>query len=169
MSARELAPWNWARRELGRARGHTEDSFTALQRQIDDLFDNFTRSLGGHGRGEDAMAPGGPVPSVDLVDEGDTLVLTAELPGIGAKDLDVTLRGETLILTGEKKAEREIKEHDAYRLERSYGTIQRRIELPCPVKEDKIKAEFKDGVLTITMPKEESAVGTARKINVTSS
>ncbi len=165
MSARELAPWNWARRELGRARGHTEDSFTALQRQIDDLFDNFTRSLW-HGRGEEQLLPGGPVPDVDLVDEGNQLVLTAELPGIGAKDLDVTLRGDTLILSGEKKAEREVKEHDAYRLERSYGRIQRSIPLPCPVKEDKVKADFKDGVLTITMPKQENAVGASRKIPV---
>jgi HSP20 family protein len=97
------------------------------------------------------------VPSLDVYDEKDTLVVKVELPGMKKEDVEVSLAGETLTIKGEKKEDKEVKEDDYYRRERSYGSFLRTVDLPCEVKSDEIKASFKDGVLEIRMPKTEEA------------
>jgi HSP20 family protein len=92
-------------------------------------------------------------PAVDIVDRDDAIVVKAELPGCRAEDIDVSIHGNMLTISGEKKAEREKKEKGYYRVESSYGSFQRCIQLPAEVRQDKIEAVCKDGILTMTMPK----------------
>jgi HSP20 family protein len=97
------------------------------------------------------------MPSLDVYEEEDSVVVKAELPGMKKEDVEVNLAGETLTIKGEKKDEKEVKEDNYYRRERSYGSFLRSVGLPCEVKSDEIKASFKDGVLEIRMPKTEEA------------
>lgn len=97
------------------------------------------------------------MPSLDVYEENDSVVVKAELPGMKKEDVEVNLAGANLTIKGEKKEEKEVKEDDYYRRERSYGSFLRTVALPCEVKSDEIKASFKDGVLEIRMPKTEEA------------
>lgn len=97
------------------------------------------------------------MPSIDVYEEKDSVVVKAELPGMTKEDIEVNLAGENLTIKGEKKEDKEVKEDDYYRRERSYGSFLRTVALPSEVKSDEIKASFKDGVLEIRMPKTEDA------------
>lgn len=97
------------------------------------------------------------MPSLDVYEEKDSVVVKAELPGMKKEDVGVNLAGENLTIKGEKKEDKEVKEDDYYRRERSYGSFLRTVALPCEVKSDEIKASFKDGVLEIRMSKTEEA------------
>ena len=97
------------------------------------------------------------IPSLDVYEEKDAVVVKAELPGMKKEDIEVNLTGETLTIKGEKKEDKEVKEDNYYRRERSYGSFLRTVALPCEVKSDEIKASFKDGVLDIRLPKTEEA------------
>lgn len=106
------------------------------------------------GRGEEGeMVSGNWYPSVDIHEKEKELVLTAEIPGIEEKDIDIEVEGNTLTIKGKREMEKETKEEDYHRIERSYGSFYRSFALPSYVNPDKIKAEHSDGVLRITMPK----------------
>ena len=94
-------------------------------------------------------------PAVDLYEKGDHFVIKAELPGVDKKDISIDLKDRVLTLSGERSYENEVKEENYYRKERSYGKFQRAFTLPSDVDSDKIKAEFKDGLLQIEVPKPE--------------
>jgi HSP20 family protein len=93
--------------------------------------------------------------------------MCAEIPGVEAKDIDVSVEDGTLTIRGEKKYEREENEKGRYRMERSYGSFERSIPLPTEVDESKAKAEFKNGVLRLTLPKRAGAESRRKKIPVT--
>ena len=93
----------------------------------------------------------------------------AELPGLSEKDFEVTLEGDLLSLKGEKRSERETKDAEVHRVERSFGRFERRIPLPCEVEADKVSATYKQGILSVTLPKVEPAKRGARQIEVRSS
>jgi len=97
------------------------------------------------------------MPSIDVYEEKDSVVVKAELPGMTKEDIEVNLAGENLTIKGEKKEDKEVKEDNYYRRERSYGSFLRTVALPSEVKRDEIKASFKDGVLEVRMPKTEDA------------
>ena len=97
------------------------------------------------------------MPSLDVYEEKDAVVVKAELPGMKKEEVEVNLVGESLTIKGEKKEDNEVKENDYYRRERSYGSFLRTVALPCEVKSEEIKASFNDGVLEIRMPKTEEA------------
>jgi HSP20 family protein len=105
-------------------------------------------------------------PPVDIYENGDNLVLKAELPGINADDVEIRVENNTLYLKGERKFEKEVKEQNYHRVERSYGTFTRTFSLPNSIDADKVTASFKDGVLTLTMPKKEEAKPKTIKVNV---
>jgi HSP20 family protein len=107
-------------------------------------------------------------PPVDIYENGDNLVLKAELPGINPDDVEIRVEDNTLYLKGERKFEKEVKEQSYHRVERTYGTFTRTFSLPNSVDADKVSANYKDGVLTLTMPKREEAKPKTIKINVTS-
>ena len=97
------------------------------------------------------------MPSVDVYEEKDDVVIKAEIPGLSKEDISVQVTDSTLMIKGEKKREEEIKETDYYCCERSFGAFTRAVDLPCEVKADQVKASFKNGVLEVRMPKTEEA------------
>ena len=107
-------------------------------------------------------------PKMDVSETEKEFKVRAELPGMDEKDIDVSVSNEVLTIKGEKKAEKEDKKPNYYRMERSYGSFQRSIPLPSEVEKDKIKANFKKGVLNIVLPKSEKAVKESKKIEISS-
>ena len=105
-------------------------------------------------------------PSVDVSESDGSVVVKAELPGMESKDLDVDLTGNVLTIKGEKKVEEEKEEERVYCRERFYGTFQRSFRLPAGVESDKVEANFKNGVLTVSVPKSEESK--QRKIEIKS-
>ncbi len=97
------------------------------------------------------------LPSVDVSETKDNIVVKAELPGLEAKDVNVSISGDLLTIKGEKKKEEEEKDEHHYCAERYYGPFQRVFQVPTGVKADKIEATFKKGVLKVTLPKVEEA------------
>ena len=108
-------------------------------------------------------------PQVDVSETDDTLKISAELPGMDEKDIQIALEQDTLILSGEKKTETDEKGRNFHHVERSYGSFKRVIPLPVEVVPDKVEATFKNGLLTVNLPKAPSAVKTTRKITIKSS
>jgi len=108
------------------------------------------------------------VPAIDLSEDDKTYRISAELPGLGAKDVDVSVTGNMLVLKGEKRQEKEEKDKNYHFSERAYGSFQRAFELPTSVDRDKVSADFSKGVLTITLPKTPEAQKQQKKIEVKS-
>ena len=105
-------------------------------------------------------------PTVDIFEEGNDVVVKAELPGMGKDDIDVNVTDDVITITGEKKAEERVEKKDYFRLERSHGSFSRSLTLPAETQTDKAKASFKDGVLVVRIPKTESAVQKVKKIKI---
>lgn len=105
------------------------------------------------------------VPPVDIYETEQTIVLTAELPGVDPKDVEATVHEGTLYLKGERKYEKEVKEESYHHVERSHGSFARSFELPASVDAEKVQAEFKEGILKLTMPKKEEAKAKRIKIS----
>ena len=127
-----------------------------LQDRMNRLFNESYR--GAARTGDDEWALGGSwAPAVDIFEKDGNIVLTAELPGIETKDVDIKVENNVLTLQGERKFEKELQKDNFHRVERSYGSFTRSFTLPNVVDTEKIKAEFKDGVLKLTLPKREEA------------
>jgi HSP20 family protein len=94
------------------------------------------------------------VPSVDVFEEGNELVVKAELAGIKREDIKIEFSGNTLTLSGEKRGEEKVQRKDFYRVEQSYGSFSRTLNLPEGVNLDKVKASYKDGLLEIRIPRD---------------
>ena len=103
-------------------------------------------------------------PSVDVFIEGDSVVVKAELPGMKKEDIDIKLTGSTITISGEKEKEEKVEKKNYYRVERSYGSFTRTLSLPSEVESDKAKAQFKNGILEIRIPKTEEAKKKEKKI-----
>jgi HSP20 family protein len=104
----------------------------------------------------------------DVAETDDTVKITADLPGLTEKDVDVTLAEGVLTIKGERKTEKKSDEKNKHyrRIERSYGAFERAMSLPTDVDESKISADFKNGVLELTLPKKPEAKKKAKKIQV---
>ena len=124
----------------------------ALYNRFNRLFDDPFFSVG---RMEDDTVMGLWNPAVDLYEKDDHFMIKAELPGVDKKNIKIDLQDRLLTLSGERTYDNEVKEENYYRRERSYGKFQRAFTLPADVDSDKIKAEFKDGLLQIEVPKPE--------------
>jgi HSP20 family molecular chaperone IbpA len=110
-----------------------------------------------------------PAESFDLVDifeDGNDVVVKAELPGMKKEDIDVNISDDVITISGEKKSEEKVEKKDYYRLERSYGSFTRTLRLPAETQTDKAKASFKDGILEVRMPKTEAALQKTKKISI---
>ena len=105
-------------------------------------------------------------PSIDIYEKDGELVVKAELPGVKKEDIAVELAEGSLVIRGERKAEHEVKEQDYYRMERSYGTFQRRVRLPFEVKPEQIEAKYSDGVLEVHLPKPKEERPQPQKVTV---
>ena len=127
----------------------------SLQERMNRMFDESYR---GRGAAEDDWALGGSwAPAVDIYEHEGNIVLTAELPGVDAKNVDVRVENNVLTLRGERKWNDEVKRESYHRVERTYGTFTRSFTLPSVVDTEKIKADFKDGMLKLVLPKKEEA------------
>lgn len=125
------------------------------------LNDDFFAPLVSRGESETR----GWLPAVDLIENDAAFIASVDLPGLGKKDVDVSLEDNVLTISGERKFENKENEGTKFRrVERSYGTFQRSFTLPPGVDGGKVEAIFKDGVLTLTMPKSEAAK--PRKISI---
>jgi HSP20 family protein len=136
--------------------------FTSLRHEIDRLFDDlqwnpwrapFRRSLFGTDPAWRGDIGWNKVPAVDVVDTPKAYEVTAELPGLDERNVEVKFADGTLTIKGEKKDEREEKQKDYYVSERHYGSFQRLFTVPDGVDVEKIEASYKNGVLTVTLPK----------------
>ncbi len=105
-------------------------------------------------------------PAVDILETDNELVVKADLPDVDMKDIQVEIENGTLTLKGERKFEKEEKETGYHRIERSYGSFARYFSLPDTVEADKVKADYKNGVLTVTLPKKEVAKPRSIKVQV---
>jgi len=123
-----------------------------MQREVGRIFDGLFSDFDRDGNAITSWSP-----RADVVENNDSYVIKAELPGVSKNDVKITLRENVLTIKGEKKAEKEEKDHNYHRIERSYGSFERSFSLPSNVKSDKIDAAYKDGVLTLTLPKSEEA------------
>jgi len=133
--------------------------FSALQQEIDRLFEGFSRGFSGF-PGRELM------PSMDLSETDKEIEITAELPGLEEKDIQLNVADNVLTIRGEKKNEREETEKDYHLVERSYGSFTRSVQLPDGVNPDGIKAVMSKGVLKVTVPK--PAPAQTKKIDIKS-
>jgi HSP20 family protein len=132
-----LTPWR-ERREVDN-----------LRREMDRLFDRFFDLKPIPFPSEEDNF----VPAVDVSERENDVLVKAELPGMEAKDIDVSVRGRMLSIRGERKHETEDKGENYHRVERSYGSFSRSVELPAEVDESKVDATYKRGVLSLRLPK----------------
>ena len=136
-------------------------NLSALQEQVNRLFQSNFPSRG------DQFALTAWVPAVDVYETEDELVIKADLPDVSEKDLDVRVENNMLTIHGERKFEEKVKEENYLRTERAYGSFSRSFSLPNSVNTEGVKAEYKDGVLTITLPKRAESKPKQVKIAVT--
>jgi HSP20 family protein len=161
-----LIPWRDKTPVPRRDEDHL-DPFLNFRREVDRMFDDFF--AGSFGRLPAAFGGSGFVsPTIDVEDREKELVVTAELPGLDAKDFDVTLAGDVLTIKGEKKDSREEKRNGGHYVERRFGSFARSVRLPFEAGDQKVDASYDKGVLTIRVPKPPELTKPARRIDVKS-
>jgi HSP20 family protein len=136
---------------------------SALQEQVNRLFDDKLF----RGRSDDSALTSW-VPAVDIYETENELVVKADLPDVDDKDLDVRIEDNTLTIRGERKFEQSVSEDNFLRVERAYGAFSRSFSLPNTVNADAIKAEYRNGVLNVHIPKREESKPKQIKVNVAS-
>ena len=152
MSITSWMPWRH-KQPKGEVDRETENPIALFERDMDQMFDSFFKGFG--------LAPFGTwesewatfSPRVDIVDGDKEVKVSVELPGIDEKDIEVSLSRDLLTISGEKRQETEDRGKNYHRMERSYGAFKRNIPLLCDVDESKAEATFKNGVLTVILPK----------------
>jgi HSP20 family protein len=161
---KNLLPTVWRRSESPLRRTE-ENPFFALHREMNQMFDDFFR-------GHDLLPFDGerrPMafsPSVDIREDEKEVTVKAELPGMDEKDIEVSLTDNALTIKGEKKDEKEEKGKGYWHRETSYGTFQRTIPLPEGLDMEKVDARFRNGILTVTLARQEEAKAKGKKITI---
>jgi HSP20 family protein len=184
MEIKKWVPWNWFKKEeseqnntvpvqrenTGEQAGVLVHPLRQFHQEIDRLFD---RSFGGFGLSSffdqpffSRMSDGTLKPTLDLGANNKEYSITVEVPGVDKKDVKLEIVNNTLTISGEKKQEKEEKDKDYYRVERSYGSFRRVLSLPEDADQNGIKAKFKNGVLTVTMPRKELPKPDIKQIEV---
>ena len=173
------SPWNWFKNEeqhgdanvpVRRASQAPHTPLNRLHADIDRLFDDM---LGGfafpQGMLSDFAATDGLLrPQLDIREGKDRYTITVEIPGVERDDVDVTVQDGTLTIRGEKRQENSTDDDGVHRVERSYGRFQRVLSLPQDADDGQIDAKFKDGVLTLTIPRNQDLPSSARRIAISS-
>jgi HSP20 family protein len=136
---RALTPWTGA----------------GLKQEMDKVFERFFNSPWA-----ELPAPGDFTPALDFSEGKDAFTVKAELPGVEPAEIAVTIEGDVLTIKGEKEEKKEDKDERRHRVERSWGSFIRSLRLPSPVDGSKVAATFKNGVVTVTLPKAPGAKGT---------
>jgi len=149
---RDLSPWT---SDLASELSH-------IQREMNRMLDTFFRG----GVLDDGSFGTFWTPPVDITERDDAYVVEAELPGLTKDDVKITMENNILTIQGEKKLEKEEKKGSFHRSERAYGSFTRSFTLPSTVKSDQVEAEYKNGILRITLPKVEEAKPKAIEVKV---
>ena len=136
--------------------------FSTLQDQVNRIFNETVRSQG------DESTLTAWAPSVDIYETPNELVVKADLPDVEEKDIDVRVENNLLTIHGERKFDKSVAEDNYLRIERTYGTFSRSFSLPNTVNPEAIRAEYKNGVLNVSLPKREESKPRQVKVNVTS-
>ena len=169
MAISDILPWNRKKDEIEIQKDTEQDSFLALQDEMDSLFDEFFNQPFGllrrPSKGFEMMSKFSP--KVDVSETAKAINIEADLPGMEAEDIELELHNDRITIKGEKKTEKEKKDKQFYRVERSYGSFHRNIPLPNEINMEKAKANFKNGVLSVELPKAKSTQS-RRKINIKS-
>lgn len=183
MSFKDIIPWRRGRHEMPVHRQDEERGLapalgdelglTPFFRETESLFERFFRGFGATGLfpdflGGDAGGAIGPPLSLDMIETEDDFRISVELPGVDEQDVDVSISGNVLTIRGEKRSEARQERADAFRLERMYGRFERSVPLPAEVDEDRVQAEFRRGVLEVTLPKSKRARPEVKRIAVRS-
>jgi len=163
MAVRDLIPWNRGR-DVSVRRGAEADPFVTLHREMNRMFDEVMRGFDLAPLGSSRLFEGGGWPKLEVSQTDKEVKVTAELPGMDEKDVDVELANGVLCIRGEKKTETEDK--DQLFSERTYGRFERRIPVD-DVEDDKVAAAFRNGVLTVTLPKSAQAQQKVKRIAIT--
>lgn len=129
-------------------------SLINMNHEMENLFEDFFSTTRRQGDAEQALPSWAP--DVDLIEGKEEYTLRAELPGVSKEDVKVILTEDVLTVSGEKKSNQELKGENFHRSERVYGAFSRSFRLPNPINGEKIQAQYRDGVLTLTIPKAES-------------
>lgn len=168
MAFRDLIPWG--RRPTEVARNGEGNPVLSLQREMNRAFDDFWRRFdepfGALGWRNGGGLPSLAMPRTDVAETDDAIEVSVDLPGLEEKDVDVSVSGDVLTVRGERKNEREEERKGYYLSERSYGSFYRTVPLPPGVDRDNAKASFKNGVLTVTLPKTQEAQRQVKRIEV---
>jgi len=106
------------------------------------------------------------VPAVDIVESERDITIKAELPGVEPKDVTISLDNNVLTLKGHRESEKEVRKENYYRMERATGGFGRAFTIPVSIDSDRVTADFKNGLLTITLPKKESSRGRTIEVNI---
>jgi HSP20 family protein len=125
---------------------------SSLRDELDRLFESPWAELS-----RTSQLLSGWTPALDVYEDKENFIVKAELPGMRKEDIDVSLHDGSLSISGERKSETKHEDAEVYRAERFFGRFQRAVTLPAPVAADKVKAQYMDGVLTVTLPKTEEA------------
>ena len=166
MSVRDLIPWGRSNNQVPTVfRDDDRNPFLSLHREVNRLFDDVFRGFDGRLPTFGSLSSFSAAwPSVEISDTDTEIKVTAEIPGLEEKDVEVLLDDGVLTLKGEKRSETEDK--DKQFSERFYGHFERRIPLGVEVEEDKIEARFKNGVLTVVLPKSAKAQSQVKRITI---
>lgn len=164
MHISDLIPWG-RDKEKRLASESGSNPLVALQRDINHVFDDFWDKVenGWNGR-SDVVGTFGP--STDVTETDKSVNVSIELPGMTEKDIDISLSSDVMTIRGEKKVEHEEERKGVYMAERSYGSFYRTVPLPAGVDTDKADAKFKNGVLTVSLPKTAEAQAKVKRIPV---
>jgi HSP20 family protein len=167
MAIKDLVPRNRARDVTAR-RTNEHDPFLTLHREMNRLFDDVFRGFdlspfGQRFFGADLTHVGFGGPNIEISQTAGEVIVTAELPGLAEKDVDVQLADGVLVIAGEKNSESE--DEDRLFSERTYGRFERRIPLD-GIDKDKVSASFKNGLLTVKLPRTEAALANVKRITI---
>lgn len=166
MQIKDLIPWG-RDRETSRAseNGQSSNPLVSLQRDINHVFEDFWRKFeNGWNGGDNVVGMYGP--NTDITDTDTSVDVSVELPGMTEKDIEISLSGNAMTIRGEKKIEHEEDRKGIYMSERHYGAFYRTVPLPAGVDPDKAEARFKNGVLTVSLPKTKEALANVKRIPV---
>ncbi len=134
---------------------------TNLRDEIDRLFEAPLAELA-----HSSQLLSGWTPALDVFEEKDNVIVKAEVPGMKREDIEVSLHDGCLSISGERRSQENHQEAEVYRAERFFGRFQRTVTLPTPVAADKVKAQYKDGILTVILPKTEESKPKHIDVNV---
>jgi HSP20 family protein len=173
----KLAPWNWFKKEEeeggkvvpvkhGSKKTDLPASIYDLHTEFNRLFDSLKHGFGTGWPGTSLLQTDWFKPSLDVASDEKEYSIKVELPGIDPTNISLEYSSDTLKIKGEKRQEKEEKDKDFYRIERSYGSFQRILDIPEDADADNITSNYKDGVLSITIPRKQLPKKETKKIEI---